>query len=181
MTRKNFVRFDPSRSRHQWFGDKVVFGIICSSTLLARQRGKEIGNVELARRSIQPVPMDLSAMGSQDQQFQGNCSWCGVHGRMARDCRRKTEYMQNIPTSGWSGTDDKTRGKPGEGKGKQDKGKGNGKPDKGKHKSKSKGKAKQHGKKGKKCLHDMVEARRQTRNTNRSRIHRVDGHELGSR
>ena len=94
-------------------------------------------------------------MGSQDQQFQGNCSWCGVHGRMARDCRKKTEYMQNIPTSGWSGTDDKTRGKPGEGKGKQDKGKGNGKPDKGKHKSKSKGKAKQHGKKGKKCLHDM--------------------------
>ena len=52
---------------------------------------KEIGNVELARRNIQPVPMDLSAMGSQDQQFQGNCSWCVLHGRMARDCRKKTE------------------------------------------------------------------------------------------
>ena len=31
---------------------------------------KEIENVELARRNTQPVPMDLSAMGSQDQKFQ---------------------------------------------------------------------------------------------------------------
>ena len=43
---------------------------------------------------------------------------------MARDCRKKTEDMQNKQTSGWSGTDDKTKGKPGEGKGKQDKGQG---------------------------------------------------------
>ena len=35
---------------------------------------KEIENVELARRNTQPVPMDLSAMGNQDQQFQRNCS-----------------------------------------------------------------------------------------------------------
>ena len=35
---------------------------------------------------------------------------------MARDCRRKTEYLQHNKTSGWSGTDDKTKGKPGKGK-----------------------------------------------------------------
>ena len=76
---------------------------------------KEIENVELARRNTQLVPMDLSAMGSQDQKFQGNCSWCGIYGHMARDCRKKTEYMQNNQTSGWSGTDDKTKGKPWQG------------------------------------------------------------------
>ena len=32
-----------------------------------------IENVELARRNTQLVPMDLSAMGTQDQKFQGNC------------------------------------------------------------------------------------------------------------
>ena len=37
---------------------------------------KEIENVKLARRNTQPVPMDLSAMGSQDQN------------------RKKTEYTQ---------------------------------------------------------------------------------------
>ena len=31
---------------------------------------KEIEHVELARKNTQPVPMDLSAMGSQDQKFQ---------------------------------------------------------------------------------------------------------------
>ena len=36
---------------------------------------KEIKNVDLARRNTQPVPMDLSAMGSQDQKFQGYGSW----------------------------------------------------------------------------------------------------------
>ena len=30
----------------------------------------QIENVELARENAQPVPMDLSAMGSQDQKFQ---------------------------------------------------------------------------------------------------------------
>ena len=79
---------------------------------------------------------------------------------MARDCREKTEYLQNNQTSGWSGTDDKTKGKPGKGKGKQDKGKGKGEP---------------HGKKGKKGIHEIE------RNTNWSRKQRVDGHELGSR
>ena len=34
---------------------------------------------------------------------------------MARDCRN-TGYMQNNQTSGWSGTDDKTKGKPRKGK-----------------------------------------------------------------
>ena len=67
---------------------------------------------------------------------------------MARGCRKNTEHMQNNQTSGWSGTDDKTKGKPSKGQGKQDKGKGKGKPRKGKGKSKSKGKGKQHGNKG---------------------------------
>ena len=57
---------------------------------------------------------------------------------MARDCRKKTEHVQNNPTSGWSGTDDKTKGKPSKGRGKHDKGKGKGKPSEGKGKSKSK-------------------------------------------
>ena len=126
---------------------KVGFGIMCSSTLLARQNGrnfvKEIENVEFARRNTQPVPMDLSAMGSQNQKFQGNCSWCGTHGHLARDCRKKTEYLQNNQTSGWSGTDDKTKGKPGKGKGKQDKGKGKGKPSKSRGKGKNKERARQ--------------------------------------
>ena len=116
---------------------------------------KEIENVELARRNTQPVPMDLSVMGSQDQKFQGNCSWCGTYGHKARDCRKKTEYMQNNQTSGWSDTDDETKGKPGKGKGKQDKGEGKGKPGNGKSKSKSKGQGKQHGKKGEKGFHEM--------------------------
>ena len=70
---------------------------------------KEIENVEPARRNTQPVLMDLSAMGSQDQRFQGNSAWCGIYGHMARDCRKKTEDLQNNQTSGWSGTDDKTK------------------------------------------------------------------------
>ena len=111
---------------------------------------KEIENVQSARRITQHVPMDLSAMGSQDETFRGNCSWCGTYGHMARDYRKKTEDMQNNPTSGWSGTDDKAKGKPGKGKGKQDKGTGKSKPSKDKGKSKSIGKGKQHGKKGRK-------------------------------
>ena len=58
---------------------------------------------------------------------------------MARGCRKKTEYMQNNQTSGWSGTDDKTKGKLSKGKGK----------------SKSKGKGKQHCKKRNKGFHEM--------------------------
>ena len=34
---------------------------------------KEIENVELAPRNTQLVPMELSAMGNQDQKFQGTC------------------------------------------------------------------------------------------------------------
>ena len=84
-------------------------------------------------------------MGNQDQKFQGNCIWCGTYGHIARDCPKRTEYMQNNQTSGWSGTDDKIEGYPGTGKGKQDIGKGKGNPSKGKGQSKSKGKGKQHG------------------------------------
>ena len=114
---------------------------------------KETENVEVARKNTQPVPMDLSAIGCRDQQFQGNCSWCGIYGHMARDSRKKAEYVQNSQTGGWSGTDDKTKGKPG--KGKSDKGKGKGKLGKGKGKDKSKGNGKQHGKKGEKGFHEM--------------------------
>ena len=77
---------------------------------------------------------------------------------MARDCRKKTEFVQNNQTSGWSGTDDKTKGKPGKGKGKQDKGNGTGELGKGKSKSKN-GKGKQHGKKRKKGCHEMEGAK----------------------
>ena len=93
-------------------------------------------NVELARRNTQPEPMNLSAMGSQDQNVQGNCSWCGIEGHIAGDCRKKTEYLQHNQTSGLSGM---------YGKGKAGTGKGTGKPGKGESNSKN---GKQHGKKG---------------------------------
>ena len=56
---------------------------------------------------------------------------------MARDCRKKTEYLQINQTSGWFDTD--TKGKPstGKGKGEQDKGKGKDKLGKGKYSSKN--------------------------------------------
>ena len=54
---------------------------------------KEIENVELARRNSQVVPMDLSAVGGQDQKFLGNCSWCGIYGHKERDCRKKNELL----------------------------------------------------------------------------------------
>ena len=50
-------------------------------------------------------------MGSQYQKFYGNCSWCVIHGHVARDCRKKTEDLPNNQTSGWSGTNNKTKGK----------------------------------------------------------------------
>ena len=54
-------------------------------------------------------------------------------------------------------------------------------PSKDTGKGKRNGKGKQHGKNGKKRMSRYGGARRQTRNTHWSRIHRVDGHELGSR
>ena len=118
---------------------------------------KFVKDIENARRNTPLVQMDLSAMGSQDQKFQGNCSRCGIYGDMARDFRKKNEYLQNNQTSGWSGTDDKSKSKPGTGKGrgKQDKGKGKGKPGRGKSKNKNKRKIKHHGKKVKKGFHEM--------------------------
>ena len=75
--------------------------------------------VELSRRITLLVPMDLSAMGSQ-----GNCSWCGISGHMARDCRNHIQYLPINQTRGWSGTGDKGKGELGmdKGKGNQDKG-----------------------------------------------------------
>ena len=35
---------------------------------------------------------------------------------MARECRKETEYVQYNQTSGWSGTGDETKGKPGKSK-----------------------------------------------------------------
>ena len=37
--------------------------------------------------------------------FEGNGSSCGTYGQMVRDCRLKTEHMQNNQTSELSGTD----------------------------------------------------------------------------
>ena len=83
---------------------------------------------------------------------------------MARDCRQKTGDLQNNQTSGWSGTDDKTKGKPCQGKGKQDKGKIEGKP------GKSKGKGPQHGKKGKKGFLE-IKVREDTQETRKGQEH----------
>ena len=78
---------------------------------------------------------------------------------MARNCRKKTEYLQNNQTSKRSGTHDEGKGKLGTGKGegKQDKGKGKGKLGKGKGKNKSNGKGNHHGKKMKKGFLEMEE------------------------
>ena len=117
---------------------------------------KEFENVELARRNSQLVPMDLSATGSQDQKSSKETvhgvdfteTWPQIVERKPNTC--KTNKQTNKQTSGWSGTDDKGKGKPsmGSGKGKQDKGKGNGKPGKGTGKNKDKGEGEHHGKKG---------------------------------
>ena len=64
---------------------------------------------------------------------------------MARNCREKTEYLQNNQTSKRSGTPG-----TGKGEGKQDKGKGKGK-------NKSNGKGNHHGKKMKKGFLEMEE------------------------
>ena len=70
---------------------------------------KEIENVELTRRNTQLVPMDLSAMGSKIKSskklFMVVATWREI-------VEKKTEYLQNNPTSGWSGTDDKTKASP---------------------------------------------------------------------
>ena len=87
---------------------------------------------------------------------------------------RKPSTCKTNQTSGWSGTDDKGKGKIGTGKGK-------GEPGKGKGKSKNKGKVNNRAKRGRKGFLEMKGARRQARNTNRSKIQRVDEHELGSR
>ena len=50
---------------------------------------KEIENVEFERKNTQLVPMDLSAVGSQDQKFQESCSWCGIYGHMTRHCQKQ--------------------------------------------------------------------------------------------
>ena len=53
---------------------------------------REIEAVELARLNSRPTPMDLSAVGHdlhQPKRFEGNCSWCGTYGHMARDCWKK--------------------------------------------------------------------------------------------
>ena len=73
---------------------------------------KQIENVELARRNTELVPMDLSAMGSQDHKVPRSLFMVWNLRPHARDCRKNTGYLQNNPTGGWSGTDDTTKGKP---------------------------------------------------------------------
>ena len=53
---------------------------------------------------------------------------------MERECRKKAEDVQNNQRSGWSGTGDETKGKPGKGKSDKDKRKGKGKKKHGKEK-----------------------------------------------
>ena len=59
-------------------------------------REKKTENVELARKNTQPVPMDLSGMRSQDQKFQGNCSWCGIWVTWRERVERKLNTCKTI-------------------------------------------------------------------------------------
>ena len=78
------------------------------------------GNVELARGNILLVPLDLSAMGCQDQTCQGNCSWCGFCGHIAKVVERTPNTCNTTIRVGGSVTDDKVKGKLGPGKGRQE-------------------------------------------------------------
>ena len=117
---RNIVRFDQNRSCHQMFGERWFsrsfvdqhcwhnrVDEICESNTLTWHE----------EAHTQPVPIDLLAMGSQDQQFQGNCSWCGIlrsHGE--RLVERKPKTCKPRHTNKRRTTDGK--GKPGTGKGK---------------------------------------------------------------
>ena len=72
---------------------------------------KEVENVNIAHEQTHRVPMDLSDL---PKSFDGNCSWCEAYGHMARDCRKKANYMKEQKDRGASGG--------GKGKGKGDKG-----------------------------------------------------------
>ena len=91
--------------------------------------------------------------GQSRSKVPRKLSWCVIYSHMARGCGKKAEHVQDNQTSGWSGTDDKTKGKSGKDKSANVQGKG--KPGKGKRKDKSNGKGKQHGKRGKKGFHEM--------------------------
>ena len=113
---------------------------------------KEIGIVEPTRRNTQPVPKAVKIKSSKEtvHGVELTATWREIVERKLNTCK-KTQ------TSGWSGTDDKGKGKPGKGKGqgKQDKDKGRCKLGKDKGKNKKKGRCKHHGKKGKKRFHEM--------------------------
>ena len=128
---RKYVRFDQHRGlkglEEVGFRDHLL--INTAGTTEWTKFVKEIENVEFSEKEHAACSDGLAGDGSQDQKFQGNCSRCGSYSHMARDCRKKAEYMQNNQTSGWSGTDDKAKGKSGmgksEGKGKgEDKSKG---------------------------------------------------------
>ena len=125
---------------------------------------KEIENVELARKNTKITPMDLSAV---DGQFNGYCSWCNAYGHMAKDCRKKQQYLRDKESSGQSPSWAASSWSPGAGSSKDGKSKGKGKkgkdgknggfqsPGKGKGKKGKDGKGKGKGKKGKKGLNEM--------------------------
>ena len=49
-------------------------------------------------------------VGGGQSRSTRNCSWCDLRSHGERFPKKKTEHMHNNPTSGWSGTDDKTKG-----------------------------------------------------------------------
>ena len=83
---------------------------------------KEVENVASARRNTQLLPRDLSAMGSQGQQFEGDCSWCGdlwSHGeRQSKESRLAKQPNKWMVWHGrqrqrqvWQGQKERTRTK----------------------------------------------------------------------
>ena len=74
---------------------------------------KQVVNVGLARKNTKPTPMEQSTMG-QEEKLEGSCSWCGMCGHMAGDCRKTAERNQN-QSNGRPGTVNKGKGQAGHG------------------------------------------------------------------
>ena len=177
--KETVVRFDQNRSCHQRFGEgwfrESFAHQHCWHDRMDEICERDRQHVELARRNTTACSDGFVGDGqSGPTSSRVHRSWWATYAHMARDCRKKTENMQNKQTI-------KRVANPVKGKGGQDKGNDKGKLSKGKGKSKSKGKGKQHGKERNEMISRNGGARRQTRNTNRSSTHRVEGHELGSR
>ena len=107
---------------------------------------KENENVELARRNTQSCADGYVGDGAAKEtvyRVEFTVMW-------RETVERKPNACKTTKTSGWSGTDDTGKGRPGTGKGKEKRDNG-----KGKGKNKNKGKGKHRGKKEKKGIQDM--------------------------